>query len=122
MKMLARKQSATQMDISGAAQLMADYGPDETQSEGNDEIWPSLPKSRIVLRTLALLSLISVMLNTPKTFEYYPSLRYDLTHFTLLCATKANCISLDGPLTLWMWRACWFSPQKWWQKSKTGLS
>ena len=28
------------------------------------------------MRTLSLISLISVILNTPKTFEYYPALRY----------------------------------------------
>ena len=69
--MLARKQSTTG-EISG---LMADYGPDETQSEGNEDIWPNRSRPRAFLRLLALISLISVMLNTPKTFEYAPYLR-----------------------------------------------
>ncbi len=75
--MLARKQSATAADISGAAgALIADYGPgDETQSEGSDEIWPNQARPRMVLRSLALISLLSVILNTPKTFENYPYLR-----------------------------------------------
>lgn len=71
--MLARKQSMTG-EVSG--QLMADYGPDETFSEGNNDIWPNRQRPRNVLRLLALVSLISVILNTPKTFEYAPYLVY----------------------------------------------
>jgi hypothetical protein len=42
--------------------------------EGSDDIWPNQPRPRSFLRFLALISLLSVILNTPKTFEHYPQL------------------------------------------------
>ena len=80
--MLARKQS-----ISGdpAAPVFADYGPDETLSEGNEVIWPDRSRPRLILRLLALLSLISVILNTPKTFETFPFLLYVTFVVDVLC-------------------------------------
>ncbi len=82
--MLARKQSITGGDVSTAA-LIADYGPDETQSESNDDIWPNRSTPRNILRLLALCSLISVMLNTPKTFDHAPYLIYVTFFIDLLC-------------------------------------
>ena len=38
-----------------------------------------------MLRTLSLISLISVILNTPKTFEYYDSLRYVTFLADIIC-------------------------------------
>ena len=54
----------------------ADYGPSDETHEGSDIIWFNRISTRRVLRGLALLSLISVMLNTPKTFVLFPSLVY----------------------------------------------
>ncbi len=65
---------------------MADYGPDETQSEGAEEIWPNKSRPRLCLRLLALISLLSVMLNTPKTFKHIPWLRYGTFVVDLVCS------------------------------------
>ena len=54
----------------------ADYGTDETLNEGSEVVWTSKEWVRRALRGVALVALISVMLNTPKTFEYYPTLFY----------------------------------------------
>ena len=65
--------------VTGGAALStagADYGPDETLAEGSEVIWTSKEWVRRVLRGVALVALISVMLNTPKTFEVYPFLFY----------------------------------------------
>lgn len=64
---------------------MADYGPDETLSEGNEDIWPNRTRPRLVLRFLALISLLSVILNTPKTFEHVPHLRYGTFIADIIC-------------------------------------
>ena len=39
-------------------------------------VWTSREWVRRFMRGVALVALISVMLNTPKTFEYYPTLFY----------------------------------------------
>ena len=56
----------------------ADYGDrDETGlNEGGEVVWTSREWVRRFMRGVALVALISVMLNTPKTFEYYPTLFY----------------------------------------------
>lgn len=54
----------------------ADYGASDEIHEGNDVLWFNRKLTRRFLRGLALLSLLSVMLNTPKTFKLYPSLVY----------------------------------------------
>ena len=54
----------------------ADYGPSDETHEGSDIIWFNRKTTRRFLRGLALLSLLSVMLNTPKTFMLFPSLIY----------------------------------------------
>eukprot|EP00095_Tigriopus_kingsejongensis_P008699 maker-scaffold483_size159862-snap-gene-0.43 protein:Tk08699 transcript:maker-scaffold483_size159862-snap-gene-0.43-mRNA-1 annotation:"hypothetical protein L798_10696" len=80
--MLTRKLSVTG-EFSTA---LADYGPDETLSEGNDIVWTNRSIVRKCLRALSLLSLISVILNTPKTFDRYSSLMYVTYLFDLFCA------------------------------------
>lgn len=75
--MLTRKLSVTG-EFSTA---LADYGPDETLSEGNNIVWTNRSVVRKVIRLLSLASLISVMLNTPKTFEQCPPLLY-VTYLT----------------------------------------
>ena len=47
----------------------ADYGPADETHEGSEIVWINRDFTRRFLRTLALLSLLSVMLNTPKTFK-----------------------------------------------------
>jgi len=54
-------------------------------NEGSDEIWPNLPKMRSFLRFLSLFSLLSVILNTPKTFEHYPQLIWITFVVDLVC-------------------------------------
>ncbi len=54
----------------------ADYGPSDETHEGSDIVWFNRKMTRRILRGLALLSLLSVMLNTPKTFKLFPSLVY----------------------------------------------
>ena len=57
---------------------------------------------RSVLRFLALISLVSVMLNTPKTFEAYPKLKWatyiadciTILGFTAEMVTKINHMGL----------------------------
>ena len=55
---------------------MADFGPDENLNDNADIEWVNKNWVRWVLRVCALLSLISVSMNTPKTFEMYPVLKY----------------------------------------------
>lgn len=68
--MLGRKQS-----MRGEITL-ADYGPDETLNENTDIEWVNMIWVRRLLRLCALVSLVSVSLNTTKTFEKYQSLIY----------------------------------------------
>lgn len=68
--MLGRKQS-----LKGEP-VLADYGPEESLNESADVEWVNLIWVRRLMRGCALLSLVSVSMNTPKTFEKYSSLRY----------------------------------------------
>ncbi|KAG8230126.1 hypothetical protein J437_LFUL010618, partial [Ladona fulva] len=68
--MLGRKQS-----LKGEL-VLADYGPEESLNESADIEWVNELWVRRLMRFCALLSLLSVSLNTPKTFERYPSLQY----------------------------------------------
>ena len=68
--MLTRKQS-----LRGDIPL-ADYGPDENLNDNADIEWVNKMWVRTVLRACALLSLVSVSMNTPKTFEVYGFLMY----------------------------------------------
>ncbi|XP_063838880.1 sodium leak channel NALCN [Ostrinia nubilalis] len=67
--MLGRKQS-----LKGEP-VLADYGPEESLNESADIEWVNKLWVRRILRSCALLSLLSVSLNTPKSFEKYPYLQ-----------------------------------------------
>ncbi|XP_061707106.1 sodium leak channel NALCN isoform X1 [Cydia pomonella] len=67
--MLGRKQS-----LKGEP-VLADYGPEESLNESADIEWVNKLWVRRILRLCALMSLVSVSLNTPKSFEKYPSLQ-----------------------------------------------
>ncbi|XP_031638611.1 sodium leak channel non-selective protein [Contarinia nasturtii] len=69
--MLGRKQS-----LKGGELILADYGPEESLNENADIEWVNKPWVRKIMRTCALLSLASISLNTPKTFEKIPVLQY----------------------------------------------
>ncbi|XP_076223619.1 sodium leak channel non-selective protein na [Nomia melanderi] len=68
--MLGRKQS-----LKGEP-VLADYGPEESLNESTDIEWVNKLWVRRLMRSCALVSLISVCLNTPKTFENIPPLQY----------------------------------------------
>ncbi|XP_069692579.1 sodium leak channel NALCN isoform X3 [Periplaneta americana] len=68
--MLGRKQS-----LKGEP-VLADYGPEEALNESADIEWVNMLWVRRLMRFCALLSLLSVSLNTPKTFEKHPPLQY----------------------------------------------
>jgi hypothetical protein len=55
---------------------LADYGPDENLNDSADIEWVNKPWVRWVLRGCALLSMMSVSMNTPATFVSYPELKY----------------------------------------------
>lgn len=78
--MLGRKQS-----LKGEP-VLADYGPEESLNESADIEWVNKLWVRRLMRFCALLSLASVSLNTPKTFEKYESLKY-ITFIIDLCVT-----------------------------------
>uniref|UniRef100_A0A8B9HLN5 Sodium leak channel, non-selective n=1 Tax=Astyanax mexicanus TaxID=7994 RepID=A0A8B9HLN5_ASTMX len=69
--MLKRKQSSRV-----EAQPMTDFGPDETLTDSADILWINKPWVHSLLRACAIISVISVCMNTPKTFEHYPPLEY----------------------------------------------
>ncbi|KAM8718650.1 hypothetical protein ACLKA7_001372 [Drosophila subpalustris] len=69
--MLGRKQS-----LKGGEPFLADYGPEESLNESADIEWVNKLWVRRLMRLCALVSLTSVSLNTPKTFERHPSLQY----------------------------------------------
>uniref|UniRef100_A0AAY4EE97 Sodium leak channel NALCN n=1 Tax=Denticeps clupeoides TaxID=299321 RepID=A0AAY4EE97_9TELE len=69
--MLKRKQSSRV-----EAQPMTDFGPDETLADSADILWINKPWVHSLLRACAIISVISVCMNTPKTFEHYPPLQY----------------------------------------------
>ncbi|KAK7862065.1 hypothetical protein R5R35_011485 [Gryllus longicercus] len=68
--MLGRKQS-----LKGEP-VLADYGPEESLNESADIEWVNMLWVRRLMRFCALLSLLSVSLNTSKTFEKHPPLQY----------------------------------------------
>ncbi|XP_024938061.1 sodium leak channel non-selective protein isoform X7 [Cephus cinctus] len=68
--MLGRKQS-----LKGEP-VLADYGPEESLNESADIEWVNKLWVRRLMRFCALVSLASVCLNTPKTFEKVPPLQY----------------------------------------------
>ncbi|XP_054002407.1 sodium leak channel NALCN isoform X5 [Hylaeus anthracinus] len=68
--MLGRKQS-----LKGEP-VLADYGPEESLNESADIEWVNKLWVRRLMRFCALVSLTSVCLNTPKTFEKIPPLQY----------------------------------------------
>uniref|UniRef100_A0A672SQG0 Sodium leak channel non-selective protein n=1 Tax=Sinocyclocheilus grahami TaxID=75366 RepID=A0A672SQG0_SINGR len=69
--MLKRKQSSRV-----EAQPMTDFGPDETLTDSADILWINKPWVHSLLRACAIISVISVCMNTPKTFEHHPPLQY----------------------------------------------
>jgi len=69
--MLARKQS-----LRGDILPLADYGPDDNLNDNADIEWVNKLWVRRVLRACACLSLISISMNTPKTFDMFPQLVY----------------------------------------------
>nr|XP_019956322.1 PREDICTED: sodium leak channel non-selective protein isoform X2 [Paralichthys olivaceus] len=69
--MLKRKQSSRV-----EAQPITDFGPDETLADSADIFWINKPWVHSLLRACAIISVISVCMNTPKTFEHYPPLQY----------------------------------------------
>ncbi|XP_070576216.1 sodium leak channel NALCN-like isoform X2 [Ptychodera flava] len=58
------------------ADMLADYGADENISDSAKIQWVNQQWVRGTLRFLAGLSFVSVCLNTPRTFEDLPSLKY----------------------------------------------
>ncbi|KAJ8310369.1 hypothetical protein KUTeg_012234 [Tegillarca granosa] len=63
---------------------LADYGPDENLNDNADIDWVNKPWVRRLLRGCALLSITSVSMNTPKTFEQIPELMYFTFTFDLI--------------------------------------
>ncbi|XP_077983388.1 sodium leak channel NALCN-like [Glandiceps talaboti] len=59
-----------------ADMLLADYGADENISDSAKIQWVNQQWVRGTLRALAFISFISVSLNTPRTFEVTPALKY----------------------------------------------
>lgn len=80
--MLGRKQS-----LKGEP-VLADYGPEECLNESADIEWVNKLWVRRLMRLCALVSLTSVSLNTPKTFERYGFLQY----VTLGCDTVVSIL------------------------------
>jgi hypothetical protein len=67
-----------------------DFGPlvdynQEDPTGGNLE-WISKPAAKYVFRLTGLLSFISTCMNTPKSFEYHPSLQYATFFIDIACA------------------------------------
>ncbi|CAM1330656.1 Uncharacterised protein g10345 [Pycnogonum litorale] len=69
--MLGRKQSIHQPE-----HVLSDYGPDESLNENADIEWVNKIWVRRLIRSCALISMVSVSCNTTRTFERYPSLIY----------------------------------------------
>ena len=55
---------------------LSDYGPDENLNDNADIDWVNKEWVRRLLRACALVSLMSVSMNTPKTFQDIPALEY----------------------------------------------
>uniref|UniRef100_A0A8D9B5Y4 Sodium leak channel NALCN n=2 Tax=Cacopsylla melanoneura TaxID=428564 RepID=A0A8D9B5Y4_9HEMI len=69
--MLGRKQSLKGNDL-----ILADYGPEECHNESTDIEWVNKKWVRMFMRSCALVSLVMVCMNTPKTFERHPNAQY----------------------------------------------
>ncbi|XP_032878993.1 sodium leak channel non-selective protein isoform X2 [Amblyraja radiata] len=69
--MLKRKQSS-RVEV----QPVTDFGPDEMLTDNADILWINKPWVHSLLRVCAIISVISVCMNTPKTFEHYPPLQH----------------------------------------------
>lgn len=69
--MLGRKQSLRRCEV-----LLTDYGPEETFNESANIEWVNKLWIRRFFRLCALMSLISVCLNTPQTYRIHFSLIY----------------------------------------------
>ncbi|CAG0914974.1 unnamed protein product [Notodromas monacha] len=69
--MLSQKQGTR-----SGAEVMVDFGPDDYGGENIEIDWVNKQWVKRVLRLFALISLVSVCLNTPVTFVKYPSLEY----------------------------------------------
>ncbi len=69
--MLARKQSLRTDNIH-----LSDFGPDENLNDNADIEWVNKEFVRKLLRISALLSVVSVSMNTPKTFHWHHELMY----------------------------------------------
>ncbi|XP_021355108.1 sodium leak channel non-selective protein-like isoform X2 [Mizuhopecten yessoensis] len=63
---------------------LADYGPDENLNDNIDIDWVNKTWVRRLLRLCALISIMSVSMNTPKTFAYYKELEYFTFAFDLI--------------------------------------
>ena len=70
--MLNRKQSLRPGDNIP----LTDFGPDDNLNDNADIEWVNKLWVRRCLRVCALLSLISISMNTPKTFDFHPLLMY----------------------------------------------
>ncbi|XP_052783697.1 sodium leak channel NALCN-like isoform X2 [Mya arenaria] len=55
---------------------LSDYGPDENLNDNADIDWVNKDWVRWLLRGCALVSVMSVSMNTPATFQYVPALEY----------------------------------------------
>lgn len=63
---------------------LMDYSQEDSTS-GNLE-WTNKPFVKYIFRLTGLLSFISTCMNTPKTFEYHPSLQYVTFIIDICCA------------------------------------
>lgn len=72
MKMLSRKQGS----LRGDPLPLADYGPDENLNDSSDIQWVNKKWVRWIFRACAIVSLVSVSLNTKQTFEWCEELKY----------------------------------------------
>ena len=102
-KMLGRKQS-----LKGGEPFLADYGPEESLNESADIEWVNKLWVRRLMRLCALVSLASVSLNTPKTFERHPPLQYitfvsDVSVTLLFTAEMIAKMHIRGVLHVSMW-------------------
>jgi len=75
---LMRKQS-----FRGDAVPLMDYNQDDTS--GANLEWMNKPIAKYIFRLTGLLSFISTCMNTPKTFEYHPYLRYATFIIDITC-------------------------------------
>lgn len=75
---LMRKQS-----FRGDVVPLVDYNQEDTS--GGTLEWMNKPVVTYIYRLTGLLSFISTCMNTPKTFEYHPSLRYVTFVIDIVC-------------------------------------